>query len=498
MFLNHFNSNNHEHLFTVLEMNQSCHYLGSFKLCFTWLNKEIKWQDSKDLIDKYIKNKDNFVFFVFTKIQSDIYVNIRSNNPSFKVSEIINFLSSFYEIKDKNIDFFIARNDDLQNVQKNIKRIFLFDYILNLPISKFFSNLLDSHTSNFEILDSRNVISLDEKKSAENNGIKFDPEFFSYEILNLKSDLILKDFLEFIPQYNMKLFSIKDFIITYEDFLEFFESIGFIRYLEYKRNFLDNYEFEKQIQKVLHFVSDLAFEENVKVFLVGGHVRDILLGYRELKDLDIAVLTGDGIDFACKLKDLESNIKLKTYEQFRTAKLLFDNGFEIDITTVRQETYKDQGSLPNVKRGNLVTDMKRRDFTVNAMAISLNRESYGKLIDYYGGFQDLKDGKLRILHNKSFIDDPTRLYRGFRFAARFNFEFEKKTELLIRHGIQEALYKKISSDRILEELKKCFKETAILKTIGILDKYDILKSIHQNIKFNENFMYQFYLTLVNL
>ncbi len=166
------------------------------------------------------------------------------------------------------------------------------------------------------------------------------------------------------------------------------------------------------------------------VYLVGGAVRDLLLGHGRV-DIDL-VVEGDAAGLAARL-----GADVVEHERFATAKARLD-GHEVDIASARNEVYLHPGALPEVEPSSLGDDLARRDFTINAMAIPLGREPI--LIDPHGGRDDLAAGLLRVLHPRSFADDPTRALRAARYAARFGFALEAETaELLGRHGPEHCL-----------------------------------------------------------
>jgi len=165
------------------------------------------------------------------------------------------------------------------------------------------------------------------------------------------------------------------------------------------------------VKNVLKRVSIISRRLDSPVYLVGGIVRDFILG-RDNCDLDI-VIEGDGLKLTHALSDYYK-ADFRRHHAFGTATVYF-KGFKIDIATARKETYVLPGALPQVKRSNLKDDLLRRDFSINAMAVSLNRADYGRLVDYYGGYTDLKKKIIRILHDGSFRDDPTRIFRAIRF-----------------------------------------------------------------------------------
>ncbi len=230
-------------------------------------------------------------------------------------------------------------------------------------------------------------------------------------------------------------------------------------------------QFQNNLRKILGEISSLAEELNFNVYLVGGPARDTILNI-PVKDIDVMVLE-DGINFAkefCKKKKKE----VKIFKEFLTAKIPDMN---IDFSTARKESYPFYGSLPVVSKGTLEEDMKRRDFTVNAICISLNKKNFGEVIDITGGLDDLKNGLLRILHKDSFKEDPTRILRGIRFMGRFGFEFSKDTEDIL---INDKIFiEKISFERILREIFLICKEDG--KGLKYLKKYGLEKILNIDI-----------------
>jgi tRNA nucleotidyltransferase (CCA-adding enzyme) len=196
------------------------------------------------------------------------------------------------------------------------------------------------------------------------------------------------------------------------------------------------------------------------VHLVGGTVRDILLGEASF-DVDIAV-EGDAIAFAYALADALGG-RATPHRRFGTAVVSYRDGERVDVVTTRTEFYDAPGALPTVERAGLREDLFRRDFTINAMAASLRAEDLGRLVDPYGGRADLDARVLRVLHNLSFIDDPTRIFRGIRYEARHGFRFEEHSARLLKGCIDMGLVGDLSSSRLRDEL------TALLEDPGAPD-----------------------------
>jgi tRNA nucleotidyltransferase (CCA-adding enzyme) len=195
-------------------------------------------------------------------------------------------------------------------------------------------------------------------------------------------------------------------------------------------------------------------------YLVGGAVRDLLLG-RERADLDV-VVEGDAAALAGRLGG-----NTVSHERFGTAKMTLD-GVELDLASARAESYARPGALPEVRLAGLEQDLARRDFTINAMAVPLHREP--ELIDPHGGREDLERGIIRVLHPRSFVDDPTRALRAARYAARFGFGVDPDTERLAR----EADLSTVSEDRAEAELVRLSAEPEARKGFELLDAWGLV------------------------
>lgn len=223
-------------------------------------------------------------------------------------------------------------------------------------------------------------------------------------------------------------------------------------------NIYDNYNsyFNADLKAIFEQCSKIAFDSGYKLYLIGGIVRDLLLNKSNL-DIDITV-EGNAIEFA---KILEKEIKAKIisiHKDFGTTKVLI-NGQNIDFASTRCESYPKKGHLPQIEKINcsLEEDVLRRDFTINSLAISLNQDHFADLIDYVNGFTDLKSKKIRILHDKSFIDDPTRIIRALKYSTRLDFELEEKTFKLQEEYLKNINYD-MSNKRIKQEFKKTFEQ----------------------------------------
>jgi tRNA nucleotidyltransferase (CCA-adding enzyme) len=226
------------------------------------------------------------------------------------------------------------------------------------------------------------------------------------------------------------------------------------------RNYLN--KLTRDIRNLIHLSGDVANSNNMSVYLVGGCVRDLILGIKNL-DLDM-VVEGDGIKFA---EDLAGILRAKTirHRRFGTATIVIKPNLKVDIATARRERYPHPASLPIVSNGNLREDLARRDFTINAMAISLDVNNPRSLIDLFGSRNDLKQKKIRVLHNLSFIDDPTRVLRAIRFEKRYDFKIEPKTLAYLKAAVGQKMLEQVQPQRLRDELILMLKEEQPLKQI---------------------------------
>ena len=239
---------------------------------------------------------------------------------------------------------------------------------------------------------------------------------------------------------------------------------------------------EKQLPpELVNFMwlaGEVALGRGERVYLVGGVVRDLLLEQQNL-DLDL-VVEGNAIELALQLKEVNGG-EIITHLRFSTAKLTWDR-WSVDFATSRSETYDKPGALPRVKPSSIDSDLSRRDFTINAMAVHLNPGDYGKLLDPCGGRNDLKKKVLRVLHEKSFADDATRIWRALRYEQRLGFRLERKTLSLLKRDID--MLDTVSSDRIRYEIECILREGYPEKILRRAEELGVLAKLHPALKGN--------------
>ncbi|MBI2267774.1 MAG: CCA tRNA nucleotidyltransferase, partial [Armatimonadetes bacterium] len=206
------------------------------------------------------------------------------------------------------------------------------------------------------------------------------------------------------------------------------------------------------------------------------------LGVENL-DLDV-VVEGDGIFFAEKLASALDG-RVRSHHQFGTAIVFLPDGQKIDVASARAEFYARPAAMPEVASSSIKQDLYRRDFTVNAMALKLNSQDFGRLVDFFGGLRDLQHGVIRVLHNLSFIEDPTRAFRAVRFEQRHHFRMEGHTESLLKQAIHGNIFEKVAFERIRDEMILILSEEYPLPALQRLHKLKLLRVIHPDLKLDQ-------------
>lgn len=251
----------------------------------------------------------------------------------------------------------------------------------------------------------------------------------------------------------------------------------------------------RHIYNILRFIGRQADSLHYKAFCVGGFMRDLLLGVENF-DIDI-VVEKNAIRFGRILaKKLGGSLVI--HKKFGTTTIVMpwkgkgkrgperkEEGFKIDIATARTEQYQYPAALPTVKFAPIKQDLYRRDFTINAMAVSINKKSFGDLIDFFSGQRDLKTKKIRVLHNLSFVEDPTRIFRAVRFEQRYNFKIEPHTEELIRTAVNLDMFGRTQKQRIRDEIILILSEDKPIKALLRMNQLHELRFIDPKLKLNK-------------
>ena len=321
-------------------------------------------------------------------------------------------------------------------------------------------------------------------------------EYTSIEFGTVGPDTPLKEIQERIIQEKLRILPVVEAgkvlgVITRTDLLNILVGGPVIPSFLYESRDASRYIREKNMAAVLKERLPRRVIEILKEFgrvadfmgfnayLVGGLVRDILLK-RDNLDVDI-VIEGDGIKFAQEFA-AQSEVKVRSHKKFGTVVLVFPDGFKVDVATARIEVYDFPAAPPTVEMSSLKMDLYRRDFTINTLAVKLNRRDYGTLIDYFGALKDVREKVLRVLHNLSFVEDPTRVLRAIRFEHRFGFKIGKLTLGLMKNAVAINCFKGLSGRRLFLELKLLLMEPEPIRAIERMDEFGLLQIFSPEIR----------------
>lgn len=237
------------------------------------------------------------------------------------------------------------------------------------------------------------------------------------------------------------------------------------------------------VRQRLVLIACLSREMGFSVYAVGGFVRDLILEIDDF-DLDI-VVEGDAIALARELSQrLEADFT--KHKRFGTATLITKDGVKLDLATAREELYEQPAALPKVRPGSIKDDLKRRDFSINAMAVDISEGGFGRLVDFFGGREDLFNKRIRVLHDLSFIDDPTRILRAIRFEQRFDFKIDPQTLKLLGQARKMRMLERVHKHRLRDELSLILKEPFPLKAIRRIHSLYGLKFIHPALRIDND------------
>ncbi len=221
-------------------------------------------------------------------------------------------------------------------------------------------------------------------------------------------------------------------------------------------------------------VASLATELRTRVYAVGGFVRDLLLE-RPVEDLDF-VVEGDAIGLAAELAERLSGT-VRSHSKYLTASVRLPDGGRLDLATARRETYCRPAALPEVSQSDLKADLYRRDFTINSLAVRVTEDLQGPVVDFFGGLNDLESRVIRVLHNHSFLDDPTRILRAVRFEQRLNFTIEPGTKHLLSSALGTGIFAMAKTERLREELRLGLSESDPVRVLERLQQLKVLPTI---------------------
>ncbi|MCL2340504.1 MAG: CBS domain-containing protein [Proteobacteria bacterium] len=241
---------------------------------------------------------------------------------------------------------------------------------------------------------------------------------------------------------------------------------------------------------LLREIGETAAAFGCNAYVAGGFVRDLLLQVRNI-DIDV-VIEGDGIRFARALAQQRQGV-VHPHEKFGTSTVIFPDQTRIDVATARLEYYEHPAAMPTVEHSSIKLDLHRRDFTINAMAIHLNPQQFGVLVDHFNCQNDLKERRIQVLHNLSFVEDPTRIFRAIRFESRLDFTITRHTEKLIKNTVREDLFGQVEGPRFFHELKLILSEdnpAPALRRMAYFKLFPLLwPDLQPNLKIDRRFLH---------
>ena len=472
-------------------------YVDGKKISLVVLRMEEYKPDILSLLYELKEIKESSAFFVIVEAGGKSYLFGRSIRGEFDVSAVLEsfggggheFASAgkFEGVPAERLKGLLEALLKGEKVPLKVKEIMSYPPFLiheDMDVGLALLELSQRNYAGAPVIDDRGrLVGIVYKKNllkAQRHGIKGKVKDFMVEEFHT---LELEDFIwkaeEILSKYGEKLIPVveKDRVvgvITRMDLLH-----AYRRHIQGLRAIEKKISIPEDIRGLLEEIGQEAKGLGYKVYLVGGVVRDLLMRKR-IWDLDL-VVEGDAIALACKLGE-KWQVNCHTFQEFGTAHMKYKD-YKLEFATTRRETYPHPGSYPVVEWATLKEDLLRRDFTINAMALSLNPEDFGTLIDYFGGLRDLKDGIIRVLHPMSFVEDPVRILRALRFAGRFGFKLSKGTEKLLKKAVSLGLLKKAPRGRILNELRLALREERLLEILRLYKRYGILEQIIEGFVF---------------
>ena len=504
-------------LLNDLISNASVYNINGIDIVITEVSTEDYVGDLAVIVHKFRDMENINVIFAIFRMEDRIYIIGRSRIAEVDVGHILSLFgggghkeAASSTVKDLTI--IEAREKLIQLLKHNIKSLWRAKDIMFFPVKSVDAECPISEANNImvkydinalPVLSNEKVVGVITRQivekaafhKLENIPVK---EYMSTETSTVKPDDSLEKVKEIIIGNGQRFLPVTKEeglvgAITRTDLLRILED-EISKTVLGKLEIHDMYEKKKNVKKLmderldkesldkLADIGNLADRMGYHAHLVGGFVRDLLLR-NENNDIDI-VIEGDGILFAEEMSRV-FNVKVRQHKEFATAKVTYGDGFKIDIATARLEYYKAPAALPTVEHSSLKLDLHRRDFTINTLAISLNKNTFGQLLDFFGAQRDIKEKTIRVLHSLSFVEDPTRVFRAIRFEIRFGFHIGKHTMNLIKNAVKMNFLSKIRGKRVLTELTLILMEDEPEKILKRLQDIDLLRFIYPGLTFGK-------------
>ncbi len=488
--------------------------INGFQVAFSAVEVEDYVDNAAFLTRKLLEERDYDAFFSILRMDNKTYIIGRSLEDEIDVGQAMTFFNGGGHPgagsgKSDEADLDKISSSLIKILKENIRPMERAKDIMSSPVKTVsFDSSIDEaskvmlrygHSGLPVVKDGIlcGIISRRDIEKARLHGFGSSPvrAYMTKNVITISPETSIKTIEDLLVEHNIgrlpvvcgnKLLG----IVTRSDIIATFFGENSPRW--YKKNYIDsqslnlrNHNLSDKInalpQKVKNLLVEagrIADDEGLSVYVVGGFVRDIILGVENL-DIDI-VVEGDALRFSEKLADYYC-AHLTKHDRFGTAVVVLEDDFKIDVVTARKEYYEYPASLPVIEGGTIKDDLFRRDFTINSMAIKLNKSGFGNIVDFYGGRRDLQMGLIRILYNLSFVEDPTRVFRAIRFEQRYDFRMEEKTEEFAIKAIESGILGKVSHERINFELFAMLKESNIPAILERMEQLHILKKVYPQI-----------------
>ncbi|MCK5542062.1 MAG: CBS domain-containing protein [Desulfobacterales bacterium] len=478
--------------------------------------------DLASIVQKIVRMENLDVFFTIVLMDNKVNIIARNRLPDIDVGKIMaNFGGGghLYAASAKLHNKTLAQVEQqlLKLLTKNFKSHSLATTLMSSPVitidpdmkCKDASTLMTQYNKNVLLVIKENskfpegyitrqIIEKIIYHNLEHLSVK---EYMNSEVVTISANATLSKIEQIIIENGQPILPVKSNnkikgVITKTDLLNFLvqhnkdikqsekEDINTIKEAKKRKiNNIISQRLDKYHQDILISLGNIGNKLGYGTYVVGGFVRDLLIN-RKIDDIDI-VVEGDGIAFAKKFAEI-NGLRTHGYKKFGTAVIIYPDGFKIDVASARYEYYKTPAALPTIKMSSIKSDLFRRDFTINTFAICLNPNNYGTIIDFFGANRDLKDKAIRVIHNLSFVEDPTRIFRAIKFANRFDFTIGKVTSSLIKNAIDIDCFKNLSGLRVLSELKQIFEEENPIPAIKSLQHYGLEKILHPELNIDND------------
>ncbi|HWQ71864.1 MAG TPA: CBS domain-containing protein [Desulfitobacteriaceae bacterium] len=433
-------------------------------------------------------------WFLLVKMENRLYIVGRSRGTGLQVNQILKIFGGAGHAKAasvtlKNADVQEVMEKLRQQINSHIQRPFYARDVMSLRVktvapetslSEVQQILLRYGHTGVPVTNEKKIVGIISRRDVEKSikhGLEHAPVkgFMTTNVITVNGSASLEEVQRLMVHYDIGRLPVVEEgelagIISRSDVLRYVhggavpneEALVRERSQAVRREIVELIKYlPDKLQEYIKVIQEAAREINCSVYLVGGFVRDLLL-LLPTQDLDL-VVEGNHRQFTEALAAKLPGGQLTLHSQFGTARITFPDKTHIDIASTRWEYYAFPGALPQVEESSLKEDLSRRDFTINSMAICLNDDRYGELVDYYGGMRDLQQGEIRFLHNLSFIDDPTRIFRAVRFARRYDYHLAKETSKALKTALGTGLLNNLSLERFTEELMLILQEDNYLK-----------------------------------